>query len=328
MTPVVVSDRLTKQYGRQRAVDDVSFEVGQGEVLGLLGPNGSGKTTILRILTGYLQATSGHASIVGFDVAKQGLEARRHVGYVPEDVPLYPNMQVDEFLRFMGGLRGLEGKALSIAVDRAREQLSLQPMRHRAIAKLSRGYRQRVMIAQALLSEPALLILDEPTNGLDPRQIIEVRELIRALSEQHTILVTSHILSEIERVANNVAILLDGKLLAVQALEQSDEKKLRLRIRGGSVEQVQTLLAAVPGVTRCSSATPTIDETRGHGKGDSKDVIKGEPAVVFVIEVTTLDVAEEVTRALTAAGFGVLEVGETRTDLEGLFLRLTGGALA
>src|SRR5450759_3572861 len=213
MTPVIVADCLTKYYGHRLAVDDVSFEVGAGEVLGLLGPNGSGKSTILRMLTGYLHPTSGRARIAGYDVMGQGLEARRRVGYVPEDVPLYAHMRVDEFLAFMGRLKGVKESRLDGAVDAACERLSLDRVRQLGISKLSRGYRQRVAIAQALLNDPDLLILDEPTNGLDPRQIIDVRELIRSLSARHTILVTSHILSEIERVATRVAILLDGRLL-------------------------------------------------------------------------------------------------------------------
>lgn len=215
MAPVVVAEHLTKHYGRRLGVDDVSFEANAGDVLGLLGPNGSGKTTILRILTGYLHASSGRASVAGFDIVEQGLEARRRIGYVPEDVPLYANMRVGEFLGFMGRLKGLDGQALRHAVEGSCTRLTLDAVRGLAIGKLSRGYRQRVMIAQALLNEPELLVLDEPTNGLDPRQIIEVRELIRALSAHHTIIVTSHILSEIERVATRVAILLDGRLLTV-----------------------------------------------------------------------------------------------------------------
>jgi ABC-2 type transport system ATP-binding protein len=311
MAPVVVADRLTKQYGRHRAVDSVSFEIDAGEVLGLLGPNGSGKTTILRILTGYLQATSGRALIASFDVRTQGLEARRRVGYVPEDTPLYSNMFVDEFLEFMGRLRGLDGRALTDAVDRSSEQLSLQKVRKLGIAKLSRGYRQRVMIAQALLSKPDLLILDEPTNGLDPRQIIEVRELIRTLAVEHTILVTSHILSEIERVASQVAILLEGKLLAVRALNQSEGPKLRLRVRSAGTSAVKELLATLPGVR--------------------KDVVVGaadEGAQIYVLEVDDLAVAEVVAKALAAGGHGLLEMSETRADLEGLFLSLTDGAAA
>ena len=212
MLPVLVADRLSKRYGARLAVDDVSFVVEAGEVMGLLGPNGSGKTTVLRLLTGYLHPSSGTARIAGFDVVEAGLAARRYVGYVPEDVPLYSHMRVDEFLAFMGRLKGLVGRPLRDGVASVCQRLHLSQVRSTAIGKLSRGYRQRVAIAQALLNNPPLLLLDEPTNGLDPRQIIEMRELIRALAATHTILVTSHILSEIEKIAHRVAILLDGRL--------------------------------------------------------------------------------------------------------------------
>jgi ABC-2 type transport system ATP-binding protein len=307
MTPVVVADHLTKRYGRRLAVDDVSFEVGAGEVLGLLGPNGSGKTTILRILTGYLHASSGRARVAGFDVVEQGLEARRRIGYVPEEVPLYPNMWVDEFLAFMGRLKGLGAKQLSGAVDAVCARLSLDEVRRLAIGKLSRGYRQRVMIAQALLNDPDLLILDEPTNGLDPRQIIEVRELIRSLSGRHAILVTSHILGEIERVTTRVAILLNGRLLTVQSLTQGAHQRLRLRVRSASPETVQAALSAVPGVTNFVSVAPVSDGVQD-----------------FVVEVEELSAAESLAAAVAAGGFGLLEMTETRTDLEDLFLDLTG----
>jgi ABC-2 type transport system ATP-binding protein len=311
MTPVVVAERLTKHYGRRRGVEDVSFEAGAGEVVGLLGPNGSGKTTILRILTGYLNASSGRAWVAGFDVVAQGLEARRRIGYVPEDVPLYGNMRVDEFLAFMGRLKGLDTRQLDQAVDRSCTRLSLDEVRRLAIGKLSRGYRQRVMVAQALLNNPDLLILDEPTNGLDPRQIIEVRELIRSLSARHTILVTSHILSEIERVATRVAILLNGRLLAVHTLAQGGSPRLRLRVRNGSPESVRATLGAVPGVTNVAPGTPA-----GEGVHD------------FVVQVDAPAAAEALAGAVTAGGFGLLEMTETRTDLEALFLDLTGRAAA
>ena len=216
--PVVLVDHLSKSYGARRAVIDVSFDMQHGEVMGLLGPNGSGKSTILRILTGYLRPSSGRAQICGYDVVAQSLQARRCVGYVPEDVPLYAQMRVHEFLTFMGRLRGLDRTGCVRAIDEVIERLSIGPHRSQLIGKLSRGYRQRVAIAQALLGRPKLLILDEPTNGLDPRQIIEVRELIRVLANDMAILVTSHILVEIERVAHRVAILLEGRLLGVRAL--------------------------------------------------------------------------------------------------------------
>jgi ABC-2 type transport system ATP-binding protein len=311
MAPVVVAERLTKHYGRRVGVDDVSFEAGAGEVLGLLGPNGSGKTTVLRILTGYLNASSGRALVAGFDVVAQGLEARRRIGYVPEDVPLYGNMRVTEFLAFMGRLKGLDARQLNRAVDRSCARLSLDEVRRLAIGKLSRGYRQRVMIAQALLNDPDLLILDEPTNGLDPRQIIEVRELIRSLSARHTILVTSHVLSEIERVATRVAILLNGRLLAVRSLMQGASPRLRLRVRNASPEAVRATLGAVSGVTNIEPAARVAE-----GVHD------------FVVQVEAPAGAEALAAAVTARGFGLLEMTETGTDLEALFLDLTGRAAA
>jgi ABC-2 type transport system ATP-binding protein len=219
--PVVVAENLSKSYGPRRAVDAVSFDVQPGEVMGLLGPNGSGKTTILRMLTGYLRPSSGRALVAGHDIVTASLAARSQLGYVPEDAPLYTHMRVGEFLAFMARLRGLEGAALRRAVDAVVERLSCTQVRDAPIGRLSRGYRQRVAIAQALLGRPKLLVLDEPTNGLDPRQIIEVRELVRALAQELAVLVTSHILAEVERVAHRAAILLDGRLLAVHALAGS-----------------------------------------------------------------------------------------------------------
>ncbi len=218
MPPVVVAENLSKSYGPRRAVDAVSFDVQPREVFGLLGPNGSGKTTILRILTGYLHPSSGRAWVMGHDVVTASLQARSQTGYVPEDAPLYLHMRVHEFLRFMGRLRGLEGAALQRAIDGAVDRLAFAHVLDAPIGRLSRGYRQRVAIAQALLGQPRLLVLDEPTNGLDPRQIIELRELVRVLSQELAVLITSHILAEVERVAHRVAILLDGRLLAVHEL--------------------------------------------------------------------------------------------------------------
>jgi ABC-2 type transport system ATP-binding protein len=311
MAPVVVAEPLTKRYGRRLGVDDVCFEAHAGDVLGLLGPNGSGKTTILRILTGYLQASSGRASVAGFDIVEQGLEARRRIGYVPEDVPLYASMRVGEFLAFMGRLKGLDGPALGRAVETSCARLALDAVRGVAIGKLSRGYRQRVMIAQALLNQPEVLILDEPTNGLDPRQIIEVRELIRSLSARHTILVTSHILSEIERVATRVAILLNGRLLTVQPLEQGAGFGLRVRVRSDRPDTARAALGAVPGVTRIVSEAELAEGVRD-----------------FVVRIASRSAAESVAASLAAGGFGLLEMTETRPDLEALFLDLTGQATA
>lgn len=309
MNPVISADRLSKYYGRRLAVDDVSFQVDAGEVLGLLGPNGSGKSTILRMLTGYLQPSSGNVSIAGLDVGRYGLEARRRIGYVPEDVPLYATMWVDEFLEFMGRLKGLSGKELVNAMNAVCTQLSLADVRRLAISKLSRGYRQRVALAQALLGDPELLILDEPTNGLDPRQIIEVRELIRSLAARHTILVTSHILGEIEKVATRVAILLDGRLLTTQSLEQAGQLRFRLRIRSPEPAPVTATLLAVPGVTELLSVNRYTEQLCD-----------------FVIEISQPEIAERLVTTLTSAGYGLLEMTELQTGLEDLFLKLTAPA--
>ena len=234
MTPVLSLDRLSKRYGSRLAVDAVSFDVQQNEVFGLLGPNGSGKSTILRLITGYLAPTSGSTFVTGIDLMRDGRAARHQIGYVPESAPLYGNMRVSELLEFMGRLRGLHGEALRHAVDAAVERLALSGVRDVIIERLSHGFRQRVSIAQAVLHEPALLVLDEPTNGLDPRQIIELRNLIRVLSQQCTVIVTSHVLAEIERVADRVAILLDGRLLTIEPVA-------RLRDDAVPVSPLETL---------------------------------------------------------------------------------------
>ena len=302
--PVIVADSLTKYYGARLAVDRVSFEVRPNEVMGLLGPNGSGKSTILRILTGYLQPTSGTARIAGFDVAGQGLEARAHLGYVPEDVPLYTQMRVSEFLDFMGRIRGLSNASLPAAVGDVVERLSLGRVRNLLIAKLSRGYRQRVAIAQALLGKPKLLVLDEPTNGLDPRQIIEVRELIRTLSRELSILVTSHILTEIERVAHRAAILLDGRLLSVHTLGSAgDGARVRVRLRGTNEASVRANLQGVAGVR----------------------LLESLPAQGSYV-IASDDGAAPAVRALVQAGIAIEEVVVSGTGLEDLFLGLTEGA--
>ena len=220
---MIAIENVTKLYGRVAAVQDVTLHVARGEVLGLLGPNGSGKTTLLRMLTGYLSPTAGRLLVAGYDTVQQPMEARRKVGYVPEALPLYTHMRVSEFLTFMGRLRGLSPEATAMALEDVSARVHLQDVFTAPIHTLSRGYRQRVAIAQALVHTPDVLILDEPTNGLDPRQIIETRHLIRALAGTCTIIMSSHILSEVERTVERVAILLRGQLLGVRALADTPD---------------------------------------------------------------------------------------------------------
>jgi ABC-2 type transport system ATP-binding protein len=302
--PVVALDRLSKRYGARLAVDGVSFEVARGEILGLLGPNGSGKTTVLRMLTGYLRPSAGTAEIAGFDVVRDGRAARGRVGYVPEDAPLYPDMRVDEFLFFMGRLRGLDGPQLERALALARERFALNSVRSTIIARLSRGYRQRVSLAQALLHDPDLLVLDEPTNGLDPRQIIEFRGHVRAAAERCAVIITSHILGEIERVADRAAILLDGRLLAVKPICSS--ALLRIRIRAEGAAQLRSVLASTGGIEEMI-----------------EDRAEAEEAAAWRVRLADRSAREGLVSALCAAGATIIEVGEIGSDLETTFLRLT-----
>jgi ABC-2 type transport system ATP-binding protein len=214
---------VSKRYGSTVALASLDLEINRGEVFGLLGPNGSGKTTFIRLLAGYLLPTAGRLEICGCDAVEQSLQARRRIGYVPETAPVYGYMRVREFLGFMARLRGMTGRAVADAVDRVIAALALQAVADRPTRTLSRGFRQRTAIAQALVHDPELLILDEPVNGLDPRQIIEVRELIRGLAGRHTVLMSSHVLGEVAKTADRVGVLLDGQLKGVRAMADTPD---------------------------------------------------------------------------------------------------------
>ena len=305
---IVVVDRLVKRYGPRLAVGGVSFSIDEGEIVGLLGPNGSGKSTIMRILTGYIPQTSGTVRIGGLDVAEHALLVRNYVGYVPEDAPIYDGMRVGEFLRFMAEIKGVAGRAVRSAVASACEQLNLGPVLGVPVGKLSRGYRQRVAIAQALVDEPPILILDEPTNALDAYQVIGVRELIRSLAGRRTVLVASHVLTEIEKVATRVMILLDGKLLTADAMaEGSRAPRFRLRI-GGPQPAVLTALRNVAGVVAAELESES----------------DGERAASYVVEVAARPrMAEQLAQAVVGNGFALGELAEVKPDLERVFLDLT-----
>lgn len=307
MSPLVLAQHVTKWYGPRRAVSDVSFSINQGEIVGLLGPNGSGKSTIFRMLTGYLVPTSGRIEVAGHDVVADSLAVRRVISYVPEDAPLYDHMRVGEFLRFMANLRGLRGAAAKAAVDAAAERLDLGGVMRLLTGKLSRGFRQRVSIAQALLGNPQLLVLDEPTSGLDPHQVIAVRDLIQSLAGSHTVLIASHILPEIEKIASRVMILLDGRLLTPDALKEKAEGTI-LRLATSAPEAiVRGVVSGIAGV-----------------RGIAVEPVAGAPTRHYLIRAEPrASLASEIVAVLVRADIAVLELSEVRPDLERVFLDLT-----
>jgi ABC-2 type transport system ATP-binding protein len=307
MSPLVLAQHVTKWYGPRRAVADVSFAIEQGEIVGLLGPNGSGKSTIFRMLTGYLVPTSGRIEVAGHDVVSSSLAVRRVMSYVPEDAPLYDHMRVGEFLQFMANLRGLRGRAAAVAVDAAAERLDLTGVMMLLSAKLSRGFRQRVSIAQALLGNPQVLVLDEPTSGLDPHQVIAVRDLIQSLSASHTVLIASHILPEIEKIASRVMILLDGMLLTADALRDEAEGTV-FRLTAAAPE------ATVRGVVSVIAGVRDIMAEADSGPDMMRYLIRAERRV---------GLAADIVAALVKAGVAVSELTEARRDLERVFLDLT-----
>ena len=243
-------DRLSKRFGSYKAVDDVSFEVGTGEIVGLLGPNGAGKTTTMRMLTTYLTPTSGRANLAGHDVLDEPLEVRRKLGYLPESVPLYGEMRVREFLRFRAKLKDVPRSGLRRAVSEVVARCGLDQVENRIVGQLSRGYRQRVGLAEALLHDPPILILDEPTSGLDPIQILEVRSLIRELGARHTILLSTHILPEVEAVCSRVIIIARGKIAVDERLDELRRDSAIVVEAKGPVDMIRGALQTVPGVDR------------------------------------------------------------------------------
>ncbi|MEI7582377.1 ATP-binding cassette domain-containing protein [Runella sp.] len=222
---------LTKNYGNQKAVNDISFDVNPGEIMGFLGPNGAGKSTTMKITTGYLSATSGRVEVCGFEVAKQSMEVRRNIGYLPEHNPLYTEMYIKEFLRFVGTLYGLKGEKLTLRVSEMIEICGLEVEQRKKIGQLSKGYRQRVGLAQALIHNPPVLILDEATTGLDPNQIVEIRNLIKAVGKEKTVLFSSHIMQEVEAICDRAVIINRGQIVANRTL-------VELQSEGKSLEEV------------------------------------------------------------------------------------------
>ena len=302
---------LTKQYGNHLAVDDVSFTVADGQICGLLGPNGAGKSTIMNILTGYLAPTEGEVKVAGFRLPEQAQQAKACVGYLPEQPPLYPEMTVQEYLDFVAELKGVKHAQRKQQVLAAARRTGLEEVLPRVIRSLSKGYRQRVGIAQALLGSPQLIILDEPTVGLDPAQVIDIRNLIRELGKAHTVILSSHILSEVQAVCSQVLILSKGHLVAVGAPEQ-----LAGMLDSGSRLHA-TVLGEGKAVLKAVGEIPGIRKVALESEADGQVTFTAESA-------DASDRRAEVSHALSEAGCTVLELTAENRSLEEVFLALTG----
>jgi ABC-2 type transport system ATP-binding protein len=305
---VIEVEHLTKRYGPVTAVSDVSFQVNKGEILGFLGPNGAGKTTTMRVLTGYMPATEGRCAVAGYDVFEQPIEAKRRIGYLPETPPLYHDMTVREYLHFVAKIKGVPGKERTARVERVMSRTWVSDMAGRACGKLSKGYRQRVGLAQALIHNPDVLVLDEPTAGLDPKQIIETRRLIKELAGDHTIILSTHILPEVSQTCQRVVIISKGRVVAIDTPDN-----LTRRLRGSETMFVQ------------------VDEARA---GEARTALERVPGVVRVVtsdgpgafEIESEgghDIRRDLAKAVVLGGADLLELRPMRMSLEDIFLSLT-----
>jgi ABC-2 type transport system ATP-binding protein len=299
--------QITKRYGQHTAIDRVTFSVAKGEVLAFLGPNGAGKTTTMRILTCFMPPTEGQATVAGYDCLEQSMDVKRRIGYLPETPPVYQELTVQEYLRFVGRLRGLAGAILTTAMSREIERLGLGSVQHRLIGNLSRGYRQRVGLAQALIHDPPVLILDEPTVGLDPKQIIEIRELIKSLAGSHSVILSTHILPEATAVCQRVVIISGGRIVA-----EDTPDRLSTRLRHS--EKLALTLTRPPGdvEARLRQVDGVLDV---HGNG---------PAGHFLLESHLgKDIREDIARLAVTNNWGLIELKLISMTLEDVFLKLT-----
>jgi ABC-2 type transport system ATP-binding protein len=302
-------ENLTKRYAGHTAIKDLSFEVGKGEIMGFLGPNGAGKTTTMRILASFMPPTSGRASIAGFDVFEQSLQARAHLGYMAENVPLYNDMRVTEYLDYRAALKGVAHRRVAERVGDVKELCGLKEVEKKLIATLSKGYRQRVGLADALLHEPDLLILDEPTIGLDPNQIRQVRELIKNLGKQHTILLSTHILPEVEMTCSRVTIVHKGR---IEACDTPENLIGQIRRAGGMVLEAKT------GKDNGAEELKKISGVR-----DVTTKTDGDWEIFSLRVESGTDVREEVFQLATARRWSVRELSQRRVTLEDVFVEIT-----
>ena len=318
MKGTIEVDRLEKIYGSTTAIHDVTFRVQAGEILGFLGPNGAGKTTTMRILTGFVPATSGTARVAGFDVHDRPLAVKKRIGYLPENPPVYPDMSVRGYLDFVARIKGIAAGDRPAKVTAAIERCGLSERAKSAICKLSKGYRQRVGIAQAIVHDPPVIILDEPTVGLDPRQIIEVRNLIKSLAGERTIVLSTHILPEVSMTCDRVAIIANGRVVATDTPENlmvqlAASNGYSLEVEGDPAE-IEPLLQSVPGVTSVTWAAAD----RHHGDNDN-----GARHCLQATVAPDREPGCDIAAALIGAGIGLHEMRRSRPTLEDVFLELT-----
>jgi ABC-2 type transport system ATP-binding protein len=307
---------LTKRYARHVAVNNISFEVGKGEIVGFLGPNGAGKTTTMRVLTCFLPPTSGKASVAGFDVLENSLEVKKRIGYLPETPPLYPEMEVAEYLTFVARLKGLANADIPKRLDEVAGRCALGDVKNKLIGKLSKGYRQRVGLAQAILHNPEVLILDEPTSGLDPKQIIETRELIASLAGDHTIILSTHILSEVEHSCQKVLIINRGRIVASESVSN-----LTSKMRGADAVAVEVEAEHL----NPADVRQRFEQITGVSRVEIKDS-KDSTVMVEVESLPGRSVRPDVARCVVQAGWNLLEMRRINLSLEEIFLQLTGEA--
>src|ERR1700736_4901597 len=313
---MITVTELTKRYARHTAVDHISFEVGKGQIVGFLGPNGAGKTTTMRMLTCFLPPTSGTATVAGFDVLEQSLEVKKRIGYLPETPPLYPEMRTAEYLQFVGNLKGLFGGELRNRVEYVSERCAISDVKEKLLGKLSKCYRQRVGLAQAIIHNPDVLILDEPTSGLDPKQINETRDLIKGLAGDHTIILSTHILPEVEQTCEQVIIINKGKLVATDSV-----RNLQGRARSG--ESVIVEIAGRNG----SLEVPIVQHKLQQVSGVSRVLCKQQADTRALFEVESQKgrmVRGDLARAVVESGWDLNELRMAAVSLEEIFLQLTG----
>ena len=307
---MVTAEHLHKTFGRFTAVKDATFSIEKGEIVGFLGPNGAGKTTTMKMLTGYLPPTAGTASIAGYDIIDNPLEARRHMGYMPENVPLYDDMRVYEYLDYRARLKGICGKSVRNEIGEVIEKCGLEPKRKTLISTLSKGYRQRVGLADALLGNPDLLILDEPTNGLDPNQIRQIRELIRALSENHTVILSTHILHEVEMICNKVIIIDQGE---IKAADTPENLTANLRAAGRvSIEYKGDLDTVIQELEAFEPIKKVITEETEDGW--HRLLVRAEPGT---------DSREKAASIIAAHGYPIRHIYRHIPSLEDVFVEMT-----